>query len=78
MTTHGEPTFPIIALVGSAGGLEAVSRVLEPLPEDFRGSLVVLLHLPPFRASNLVELIRRCCRLPVLAAEHGLRCCPGR
>lgn len=77
VTTHGEPTFPIIALVGSAGGLEAVSRVLEPLPEDFRGSLVVLLHLPPFRASNLVGLIRRCCRLPVLAAEHGLPLLPG-
>ena len=78
MPTVGEQAFPIIALVGSAGGLEAVSRILEPLPEDFQGSLVVLLHLPPSRASHLVELIRRRCALPVLAAETGLPLLPGR
>lgn len=72
-----EYSFPIIALVGSAGGLEAAARVLEPLPAGFPGSLVVLIHLPPERASNLVEVIGRRCSLPVLAAEHDLPLLPG-
>lgn len=69
--------FPIVALVGSAGGLEAVSRVLEPLPADFAASMVVLIHLPPGRPSRLVDVIGRRCALPVLDADHGLPLLPG-
>ena len=70
--------FPIVALVGSAGGLDAVGQVLEPLPGDFRAALIVLIHIPPLHASNLVELIGRRCALPVVAAEHGMPLLPGR
>ena len=69
--------FPVIALVGSAGGLEAVTRILKPLPRTLRASLVVLIHIPPERASHLVELLSRSCALPVLAAEHELPLLPG-
>jgi len=34
MGRPGVGDFPIVALVCSAGGLEALSRVLEPLPAD--------------------------------------------
>ncbi len=73
----GSERFPIVALVGSAGGLEAVSRVLGPLPEDFAASMVVLIHLPPGHPSRLVEVIGRRCVLPVVEADHGLPLLPG-
>lgn len=70
-------TFPIVALVGSAGELDATSRVLERLPADFAASMIVLIHVPPDRASHLVEVISRRCLLPVLEADHGLPLLPG-
>jgi two-component system chemotaxis response regulator CheB len=69
--TVAAETFPIVALVGSAGGLEAVTRILRRLPEDFAASLIVLIHLAPERASRMVELIRRDCPLPIVTAEDG-------
>jgi two-component system, chemotaxis family, protein-glutamate methylesterase/glutaminase len=70
--------FPIIGLVGSAGGLEAAARVLEPLPADFAASMIVLIHRPPARPSHAAEVIGRRCALPVLEADHGLPLLPGR
>jgi two-component system chemotaxis response regulator CheB len=69
--------FPVVALVGSAGGLEAVTRVLGPLPESFAASLVILIHLSPHHSSQLVDVIGRHCALPVLAAEDDLPLLPG-
>jgi two-component system chemotaxis response regulator CheB len=61
----------VVALVASAGGLEAVSRVLGALPQSFAAAVVVLIHQAPDRASDLVELLGRCSRLPVVAAEDA-------
>lgn len=69
--------FPIVALVGSAGGVEAVMRILGRLPAGFPASFVVLIHLQPERTSHLAEIISRECALPVLAAEDGLPLLPG-
>jgi two-component system chemotaxis response regulator CheB len=62
---------PVVALVASAGGLDAVSRVLGALPESCGAAVVVLIHQAPDRASELVELLGRCSALPVVAAENG-------
>jgi two-component system chemotaxis response regulator CheB len=59
----------VIALVASAGGLEAVSTVLEGLPKDLRAAVVVLIHQPPDRESALVPILQRRSRLPVVAAQ---------
>jgi two-component system chemotaxis response regulator CheB len=61
----------VVAVVGSAGGLDAVSRVLSGLPETFNASVVVLIHQPPDRVSELVALLGRASSLPVVEAEHG-------
>lgn len=74
---HVQDGYPIVALVGSAGGLAAVERVLQPLPDGLAAAVIVLLHLPPERASNLVEIISRACPLPVLEAADGLPLLPG-
>lgn len=64
-------------MVGSTGAIDAVSRVLGRLPKLFPASVVVLIHLPPERASNLVEVIRRQCSIPVIQAQHDLPLLPG-
>jgi two-component system chemotaxis response regulator CheB len=61
----------VVALVASAGGLEAVSRVLRGLPPELPAAIVVLIHQAPDRASALVKLLGRSSALPVVAAEHG-------
>jgi two-component system chemotaxis response regulator CheB len=69
--------FPVVALVASAGGLDAVARVLERLPHGFGGSVIVLIHQPPDRLSHLVEILDRRSALPVFAAGHDVDLVPG-
>ena len=61
----------MIALIASAGGLEAVSAVLEGLPEDLPAAVVVLIHQAPDRENALVPVLQRRSRLPVVAAQDG-------
>jgi two-component system chemotaxis response regulator CheB len=61
----------VVALVASAGGLDAVSRVLGALAQSFAAAVVVLIHQAPDRPSELVELLGRRSALPVVAAHHG-------
>jgi len=45
--------YPIVALSCSAGGLDALTTVLAPLPADLPAAVLVLQHMPPDVASNL-------------------------
>ncbi|NBH03318.1 chemotaxis protein CheB, partial [Amycolatopsis sp. SID8362] len=38
---------PVVALVASTGGLDALSRVLGPLPADLPAAVLVAQHLDP-------------------------------
>ena len=62
---------PLVALVCSAGGPEALRHVLAPLPADFPAAVVVLQHQRPGRHSFLAQILARSCRLPVRAARIG-------
>jgi two-component system chemotaxis response regulator CheB len=61
----------VIALVASAGGLKAVSRVLHDLPSALDAAVIVLIHQAPDRESVLVHLLGRQSRLAVTAAQDG-------
>ena len=61
--------FDIVALVASAGGLEALSTVLRPLPADFPAAIIIVQHLPA-SSSQLVDILERRSALPVQWAEH--------
>jgi len=50
---------PVVALVASAGGLPAVTRVLGDLPSDLPAAVLVLLHTPPHRHDRLPEVLTR-------------------
>jgi two-component system chemotaxis response regulator CheB len=62
---------PIVALVCSAGGLQALISVLRPLPADFPAAVIALQHQSPDKPSHLAPILARNCALPVSAARHG-------
>ncbi len=57
----------IIVIGASAGGVEAVPRLLSSLPADIAASFFVTLHVPPDAESHMPRLIERSGSLP---AEH--------
>jgi two-component system chemotaxis response regulator CheB len=63
---------PDIIVVGaSAGGVEALSRVVADLPEDLPASVFIVLHIPPMPTSALPTILGRRARLPVAHAIEG-------
>jgi two-component system, chemotaxis family, protein-glutamate methylesterase/glutaminase len=67
----------VVALIASAGGLEAVSAVLERLPRNLDAAVVVLIHQAPDRENALVRVLQRRSRLPVVAAQDDAPLAPG-
>ena len=66
------PPFPIVGVGASAGGLEAVSQLLEHLPSDIPMALVVVQHLAPAHESILAELLGHKSSLPVSEVRDGV------
>jgi len=66
-----EERLPVVALVGSAGGLEAVLRIVAGLPEHLAAAVLVLLHQSPDHVSHLVSLLGRQSRLAVAEPRDG-------
>jgi two-component system, chemotaxis family, protein-glutamate methylesterase/glutaminase len=71
------PRRPAVALVASAGGLQAVASVLTSLPPGFPAPVIVLIHQQPDRVSELPHILSGRCALPVVHAEHGMSLEPG-
>ena len=69
--------FPVLALVCSAGGLDALTQVLEPLPAGLPAAVLVLQHVSPGHHSELPAILARRTALPVAAATDGALLAPG-
>ena len=63
--------FPVMALVCSAGGLDALVQVLEPLPAGLPAAVLVLQHVSPGHHSQLPAILSRRTALAVTAATEG-------
>lgn len=61
----------IVAITASAGGVEALSKVLSGLPPDFPVPIVVVQHLAPRHPSMLPEILARRCAIAIKPAEEG-------
>jgi two-component system chemotaxis response regulator CheB len=75
--TYALRSYDIVAMGASAGGLNALSRVLHVLPRNFPCSIVVVQHLAPRHKSWIADLLGRSCQLKVKQAEHGEILLPG-
>jgi two-component system, chemotaxis family, protein-glutamate methylesterase/glutaminase len=61
----------LVAIVGSAGGIAAMERVLQPLPHDLPAAVVIVLHLTPQHPSLLARVLARKTDLDVREAQDG-------
>jgi two-component system chemotaxis response regulator CheB len=69
--------YDVVALGTSAGGLKALTRLLQSLPTSFPSSVVVVQHLSPDHKSWMADLLGRSIQLKVKQAEHGEIMLPG-
>src|SRR5689334_10591455 len=65
------PPRRVVVLACSAGGLDALVRVLAPLPADLGAAIVVVQHQRPERHSLLPAILARRSRMPVREVRHG-------
>ncbi len=66
------PTFPIVGIGASAGGLEAFEAFFTAMPAQAGIAFVLVQHLQPTTKSLLAELIRRFTPMPVHQVTDGL------
>jgi two-component system chemotaxis response regulator CheB len=69
----GLPSIEAIVIGASAGGVEALLNILSPLRAGFVLPIIVVLHLPDERRSQLAEVFARRVSLPVLEARDKTR-----
>jgi two-component system chemotaxis response regulator CheB len=60
----------IIVMGASAGGVEALSRIVQDLPRDLRASVLIVLHISRGR-SMLPEILTRVARMPAAHPTDG-------
>jgi len=68
----------IVVIGASAGGVEALSRLVPDLPSDLAAAVFVVLHVSPNARSHLPEILSRLGSLPARHAVDGDLVEPGR
>jgi two-component system, chemotaxis family, protein-glutamate methylesterase/glutaminase len=66
-----------VAIGASAGGVEALSKVLPSLPAGYPLPVLIVIHVPPDRDNALVPLFQAKCRVQVKEAEDKEPALPG-
>ena len=69
METESAAGSQLVVIGASAGGIEALSRVVGSLPPDFPAPVVIAQHLDPRRPSHLGEILSRHATLPIKVVE---------
>jgi two-component system, chemotaxis family, protein-glutamate methylesterase/glutaminase len=67
----------LIAIGASAGGVEALTRLVAGLPADLPAAVVAVLHLSPDLPSHLAHILARAGPLPAMEARDGDLLQPG-
>lgn len=71
------PTLDTIVIGASAGGVEALNRLVARLPEGLPAAVFVVLHFPETARSVLPDILSRHGALPAKHAEDGETPVPG-
>ena len=72
-----DPSFYIIGVGASAGGLDAIKQLIGQAPEGFPHTFVAIQHISPDYKSLMPEILARETRLPVLEVRDDLPVEPG-
>jgi two-component system chemotaxis response regulator CheB len=71
------PPRRVVGVAASAGGVEALQRLVEHLPADLDAALCVVLHIPSTGRSLLAPILNRATQLTVVLATDGAPLHPG-
>ncbi len=66
-----DAAFPVVGIGASAGGLEAVTQLLEALPSNTGMAFVLVQHLDPKHESKLDSILAKATPMPVREATNG-------
>jgi two-component system chemotaxis response regulator CheB len=79
MTSLAEslPRIDAIVIGTSAGGVEALSRLLPPIPASLSAAILIVVHVPRERPSLLTDIFRVKCKLKVEEALDKAEIKPG-
>lgn len=69
--------YHLIVIGVSAGGLDALKRLLGALPGDFPLPIVIVQHLRSGSGSNLAECLQNFCAIHLKEADEGERLTPA-
>jgi two-component system CheB/CheR fusion protein len=69
--------FPIVGIGGSAGALDAFTKLLEALPANTDMAFVIVQHLDPHHTSHLPEILAKSTSMPVRNVEDGIQMQPN-
>src|SRR5688572_1317518 len=72
-----EPVAHVVGIGASAGGLEALERLIKCLPADTGMAFVIVQHLSPDFDSVMDELLVRQTAMPVHTVEDGMTVKPN-
>ncbi|THU30371.1 PAS domain S-box protein [Niastella caeni] len=72
-----EPIFPVAAIGGSAGGIEAISQFLSHLQPDLGIAYVIIQHLSPDHSSILPSLLEKRTSMKVHPVTDGIKVEPN-
>lgn len=75
-TSHTTPTFHIVGIGASAGGLEALEQFFQAMPPDNGMAFVVIQHLSPDYKSMMAEILSKYTIMPVREAEDEVEVKP--
>jgi len=67
----------IVVVGASAGGVEALRTLVGGLPADFPGAILVVLHIPPWAASEMAPILSRSGPLPAIEPAARQKIEPG-
>jgi two-component system, chemotaxis family, protein-glutamate methylesterase/glutaminase len=68
----------LVVIGGSAGAIEPLHRIVERVPADFPGTLLITLHVSPQSPGHLAEILTTTTGIPVSYAADGQRIQRGR
>ncbi len=67
-----DSSFYVVGIGASAGGLEAIERFFENMPDSSGMAFIVVSHLDPKHISIMPELIQKCTKMKLYQAEDGM------